>query len=255
VCIIALALNVHPRYRFIVASNRDEYFDRPTAPLAQWSGAHGIVAGRDLREGGTWLGVNARGRLAAVTNHRAPALEVANVRSRGALPLALLDSAASMADLLGEIRRQRALYRPFNLVACDGEIAFAYESLTDRLHLLGDGVHVLSNGPLAPAWPKTIALQAALKAALARTDAPLESACFNALAARELARVDALPSTGVSAEVERALSAIFVTMPPRYGTRASTVVLADRQSIVMIERSFSQPRAQDEIRFDWRLTQ
>ena len=69
-CLIAFALDTHPRYRLVLAANRDEYFRRPTAAGAFWEDAPQLLAGRDLEAGGTWLGVTTTGRIAAITNYR-----------------------------------------------------------------------------------------------------------------------------------------------------------------------------------------
>ena len=69
-CLLVLAWNTHPSYRLVIAANRDEYHERPAAPLGPWSGADDILAGRDLRAGGTWLGMDRRRRFGVVTNFR-----------------------------------------------------------------------------------------------------------------------------------------------------------------------------------------
>ena len=69
-CLLVLAWNAHPRYRLIVAANRDEFHERPAAPLAKWPPPQDLIAGRDLRAGGTWLGVDKQRRFGIVTNFR-----------------------------------------------------------------------------------------------------------------------------------------------------------------------------------------
>lgn len=82
-CVAAAAFRAHPCWRLVLIGNRDEFHERPTAPLARWAG--GIIAGRDLRAGGTWLGVSEEGRAALVTNLRAEGYPQAHLASRGAL--------------------------------------------------------------------------------------------------------------------------------------------------------------------------
>ncbi|HEY7767706.1 NRDE family protein, partial [Longimicrobium sp.] len=84
-CLIVLAIDQHPRHRLIAAANRDEFYARPTATAAWWSDAPGVLAGRDLQEGGTWMGVTRAGRFAAITNYRETAPPRADAPSRGAL--------------------------------------------------------------------------------------------------------------------------------------------------------------------------
>ena len=88
-CLVALAWNVHPRWRLVAAGNRDELHARPTAALARWSEAP-ILAGRDLRAGGTWMGLGPHGRMAVVTNVRNGRAPPYAGPSRGALPLRFL---------------------------------------------------------------------------------------------------------------------------------------------------------------------
>jgi len=69
-CLLVIAWRAHPRYQLIVAANRDEFHERPAAPMAKWPAPDGILAGRDLRANGTWLGVDSRRRFGVVTNFR-----------------------------------------------------------------------------------------------------------------------------------------------------------------------------------------
>ncbi|HCH0557068.1 TPA: NRDE family protein, partial [Pseudomonas aeruginosa] len=71
-CLVAIAWKTHPRWRLVLAGNRDEFHARPTAALAPWADRPGVVAGRDLRSGGSWAGVGPQGRMAVVTNVRDP---------------------------------------------------------------------------------------------------------------------------------------------------------------------------------------
>ena len=84
-CLIAFAWKVHPEYSLLVGANRDEWHDRPTAPAAWWDDYPQILAGRDLRAGGTWLGVSRSGRFAALTNFRDPSNRKSDAPSRGML--------------------------------------------------------------------------------------------------------------------------------------------------------------------------
>lgn len=85
-CLLVLAWNTHPRYRLVVAANRDEYHDRPAAALSRWLDPD-ILAGRDLRAGGTWLGIDRRRRFGIVTNFRDRPTEAAPVTLPGGRPV------------------------------------------------------------------------------------------------------------------------------------------------------------------------
>ncbi len=82
-CLILFALDAHPRWRRVVAANRDVFFARPTAPAEWWADAPDVLAGRDLRDGGTWMGITRAGRFAAVTNYREPDRYTVGAPSRG----------------------------------------------------------------------------------------------------------------------------------------------------------------------------
>lgn len=75
------------RYAFVLASNRDEYFTRPTRRAHMWDPPHeegeAVLAGRDLLGGGTWLGVTRSGRVAVLTNYRTPGDDAAATAATG----------------------------------------------------------------------------------------------------------------------------------------------------------------------------
>ena len=70
---------------FTLAANRDEFFRRTAEPMHWWSEAPGLLAGRDLVGGGTWLGMTRDGRFAALTNYRAPHEMRPDAPTRGTL--------------------------------------------------------------------------------------------------------------------------------------------------------------------------
>ena len=247
-CLVALALGASARFPFVVAANRDEYFDRPAAPLGWWSpgaDAPAVLGGRDLRGGGTWLGLTAAGRLALLTNVREPPRHADAAPSRGELVTRWLRGDATpdayAASLAG------GGHHGYNLVAADLRQGSVFH-LSNRgapHSALGNGVHGLSNAGLDTPWPKVNALKARLAAALQAHDelAGLEAALFGALADRAEASADALPATGVPLDWELALSSPFVHAPARgYGTRCSTLVVAERGTqglrTHVVERSF-----------------
>jgi uncharacterized protein with NRDE domain len=235
-CLIAFAWNAHPRWRLVLAGNRDELHARPSAPLARWPGSP-IMAGRDLLAGGTWLGVTTGGRCAVVTNVRDPHAAM-DGHSRGLLVSEFL-AGTDAADVHGDRLRARAAgYRPFNLLlfagdqaACVGNHPVPYG------RTLEPGMHALSNADLDTPWPKVLAIRQALQAWLAQADGDPQS-LFTALADERLAPDAQLPDTGIGLPLERRLSAAFVR-GGTYGTRASTLVaIAHDGSGFIVERSF-----------------
>lgn len=204
-----------------VAANRDEFRVREAAPASWWP--EGLLAGRDLVAGGTWLGVTRAGRFAALTNFRDPSAPSKGARSRGALPVGFLLGEASPKAFLEHVRRERADYAGFNLLAGTPDELFWYGSRPDRLEAVSPGAHALSNADLDTPWPKVRRLTERVRAA--ETD----EALFETLVTRDLAPDAELPDTGVGLAVERALSPAFIDMPNvGYGTRCTTVLRLGR---------------------------
>jgi len=233
-CLVALAIDQSRRFPLVVASNRDEYFKRPTAGLAWWApqpGDPAILSGRDLESGGTWMGLTAQGRLALLTNVRGVLPLEAGAPSRGRVVTDWLSGGEETGDFW--MRSALSGYNGFNLIAADfrrGECFWA--SNTDpHPRRLERGVYGLSNGGLDAPWPKVDALKARLQTALdaARSVDALATQLFAALADRRVAADDALPHTGISIDLERQLSAAFIGTPDqRYGTRCSTLIITER---------------------------
>ena len=223
-CLVVVAYAAAARYRFVIAANRDELHARPTRAAGWWPEQPGLLGGRDLLAGGTWLGVDKRGRIAAVTNVRDSTPREAP-RSRGALVTGFLAGADSAAAFAALSTAAGASFAAFNLLLFDG-VELWYASNRASTALLARGVHALSNAPFGADWPKTVSAKSRAVQVLAADD-PLEG-LFELLATRSAAE---------SAE-ERYRSAHFMTGPV-YGTRCSTVILIDdRGMLTFAERSF-----------------
>lgn len=217
-CVAAAAFRAHPRWRLVVIGNRDEFHERPTAPLARWP--NGVIAGRDLQAGGTWLGVNDAGRFALVTNLRVDGYPLPHLASRGAL----------VTDwLAGREPAAPETMNPFNLFLADAEAASHLSNHPEVRRIpLAPGIHGLSNGPHEQPWAKTQALEAALETWLA-ADSTDPAPLFAALADRT-----ELPGLGP----EPRFSPVFIQNPV-YGTRCSTVLtIAADGAARIIERRF-----------------
>lgn len=218
-CLILVAWQAHPDYPLVVAANRDEFFVRPTAPAAFWPEQPGLLAGRDLEAGGTWLGITKTGRFAALTNYRDPASHKAEAPSRGRLVADFLACDQSIDSYLDAL--SPAEYNGFNLLLGDGKRLVAFSNITMERHELAPGVYGLSNALLDTPWPKVGSGKTALTAALAALP---DEALLSRLLKDDTIHPDAaLPSTGVPLDWERLLSAAFIR-GPGYGTRCSTVV-------------------------------
>jgi uncharacterized protein with NRDE domain len=145
---LALYFRCFDAYPILVAANRDEHFDRPSAPPALLEGEPPIIAGKDLRAGGTWLGVNELGLMVGILNRRinGDALPATVARSRGALCMELLHlNSAQEARQLIEADRYR--YNPFTIVFADLNNAYvAYNDETKIINqVLQPGLHVFSS--------------------------------------------------------------------------------------------------------------
>jgi uncharacterized protein with NRDE domain len=222
-CLILVVWQAHSQYPCVVAANRDEYHARPAAAAGWWPDHPGILAGRDLEAGGTWLGITRGGRFAALTNYRDSQQRRVDAPSRGALVTALLESGDSVAQSLTHLRAVGADYNGFNVIFSDGRQLGIYESVPGAGRELGPGIYGLSNHLLDTPWPKVLKAKSRLEAAFAGTDtAPL----LELLRDDRPAPDDQLPRTGVSLEWERLLSSAFVRAKD-YGTRCSTIIRID----------------------------
>jgi uncharacterized protein with NRDE domain len=241
-CLIAFAWNAHPRYTLVLAANRDEQHERPTAAAGRWDDAPDVYGGRDLRQGGSWLALNRNRRLAAVTNVREP-VRLEGLKSRGQLVRDFVVG-DGCAVTEAELRRMDGSdYGPFNLLLWDGlELVLASNRPEPAWTTLSSGIHGISNGAVDEPWPKVRRLTARLRSWLEAQPATAATAdpspLFAALADSETAPDAELPDTGVGIEAERRLSPPFIR-GSAYGTRASTVLLIGRDGRAsLVERNF-----------------
>ena len=240
-----IVFHFEPKQRLILAANRDEYFARPAAPLQPWPDGSGLIAGQDLKEGGAWLGVNLQGDFAALTNVRVQGATPANPPSRGELVRRFLQSSAPIYARLETLEQQAAQYAPFNLLVGNLDALYYLSNYPKvRLEKIGAGTHSLSNASLDTPWPKTQLACAQLQTWLAQ---PSDSLSLSALLnSTELADATLLPHPGVPLALERMLSAQFIRSPS-YGTRASTGLILNKESMDICERSFNAQGETQEI--------
>lgn len=235
-CVVAFAWRSHPRWRLLLAGNRDEFHGRPSAALARWPES-GMIAGRDLQSGGTWVGLDLRGRVAVVTNVRDGFAQPHHGPSRGALPMAFLDGRIDAATTTAALLADAGAYAPFNLVLAEGDGCWHLGNHPRQREALAAGVHGISNGRLDAPWPKTRHLTRAVQAWVEAGSDDLQ-ALWNALADEHIAPDATLPDTGIGLELERRLSPAFIR-GSAYGTRASTIIAVDHDGRGFIhERRF-----------------
>lgn len=236
-CLIAFAWHAHPRWRLLLAGNRDEFHARPSAALARWADAP-IIGGRDLEAGGTWLGVTDSGRCCVVTNVRDPRDPQHGV-SRGMLVNDFLLGGEDAPRHAQTLLHTAADYRPFNLLTFDASEGFYLGNRPQpRMQAITPGIHGLSNADFNTPWPKTRALMQRLREWMANSDDGDFAPLFAALADENHAADAQLPDTGIGLERERWLSSAFIC-GDTYGTRASTVVAIGHDGAgVIAERRF-----------------
>jgi uncharacterized protein with NRDE domain len=238
-CLLVFAWMKHPRYRLVVAANRDEFHDRAAAPLGWWTGNDRMLAGRDLRAGGTWIGVTQDGRFGAVTNFRGvEAPPAADAPSRGGLVPDYLAGEATPGEFLEKLNGAATTFAGFNLLAGDRE-SMHYLSNSDSAgpQRLEPGIYGLGNHALDTPWPRLVRARERFEEAIA-ADRPGADELFELLADREPAIGATLTGSNLPADLERAMSAPFV-LHALYGTRCSTVLLAGHDGrTVAAERRF-----------------
>ncbi|HEY3699432.1 MAG TPA: NRDE family protein [Spongiibacteraceae bacterium] len=235
-CLIVFAIDSHPRYPFVLAANRDEFYARPTRSLQAWPEAPQLIAGKDMEAGGTWLGITRDHRFAAITNLREGVQRNVQQRSRGELTRDFLLGAQSAADYARWAYSNGEQYAGFNLLIGDGESIYYCSNRGDSPRALGRGIYGLSNDSLDTPWPKVTGSKAELQQLLEQEPSP--SALLRILADTQQPPDSALPDTGVGLDLERIYSMRFIASPI-YGTRASTALLIDNNGSAQIcEQNF-----------------
>lgn len=238
-CLILLAHAVHPSYRLVLTANRDEFYDRPAQPAHRWPEAPRVVAGRDLRAGGTWLGVTDQGRWAAVTNFRDASEFGRTGPSRGHLVADFLRGDASHREYATDVAHQGREMNGFNLLIGEGDAIWWISNRAPEPAIpVQPGIHGVSNALLNTPWPKVVRGKEELERLVSAPGAPDPASLIEILLDRTLAADHELPRTGVEPELERALSSRFIATPG-YGTRSSTALLIHHSGrILLVERTY-----------------
>lgn len=229
----------------MVAANRDEFNSRPTAASDFWADYPMLLAGRDLVQGGTWMGITRSGRFAAVTNYRDPARTAPAPSSRGELPLHFLAGSATLQAYLADVAPRAQDYAGFNLLVGDGRSLWYFSNSDGKdPRSLAPGIYGLSNASLDTPWPKVESGKAKLAALLASGTITHET--LDAIVSdRRLADPEELRGHGLDGSMDPMLSAQFI-VSETYGTRSRTTLWIDAKSHVSWkERSFD---AQGELR-------
>jgi len=221
-CLILFAHKYVPGYRLILCANRDEFYDRPARPLDWWPDAEDVLAGRDLKAGGTWMGISRSGRFAALTNYRDPSSSWTDAPSRGHLVSAYLTGNMRPKAFLEALSIEGHRYNGFNLLVGDPIGLWYFSNRRPEFQAIGSGLFGLSNAFLDDPWPK-IARGKKRLADLLQDGIPETDRLFAMMRDQTIAPDADLPTTGVGLEWERILSAMCI-VSPGYGTRCISVL-------------------------------
>ena len=236
-CLILFSYLQNKEYKLILAANRDEFYDRPAAVVAPWPDVNGVFAGKDLRAGGTWLGVHDSGRFGMVTNYRDPSTEKPRTLSRGQVVLNYLKNDTTPEKYLSQIHQEAGAYNGYNTLLGDPQSLWYYSNQSGQIEELQPGLFGLSNHLLDTPWPKVLRGKALFESLIHQSTLDIE-ALFHILQDNQQAPDDELPQTGVSIEWERTLSSMFIRSDG-YGTRCSTVLtIRQNGQIELYERTY-----------------
>jgi uncharacterized protein with NRDE domain len=254
-CLIFIAPDHHPEYKLVVAANRDEFYNRETAPASFWDVYPEVVGGRDLgaappegQPAGTWMAMAKSGRISMVTNYRDPANINPQALSRGRLVTDFVVGHDSPETYIRRVEKNGKLYNGYNLLVGNRNELWYHSNYGDGVKKLEPGVYGLSNHLLDTPWPKITRGKQSFQAVLEhRVIDPAD--LFTLLYDEDRADDTLLPNTGLPLDRERALSSMFIKTE-NYGTRCSTVVLVDRQDhVIFCERVFDLKTFQFTTRF------
>jgi uncharacterized protein with NRDE domain len=251
-CLILFGINCHPQYELILAANRDEFYKRPTTPLDYWPDNREIVSGRDLKAGGTWIGMSKLGKMAAITNFRDPDHMDPKAPSRGQITKDYLENDDSAIHFLEKLQNDQRPFNGYNLLLRDHSGYYHYSNISHQITTIENGIHGLSNHLLNTPWPKVQKGRKKLQQ-LIKTDHIDDHTLFNLLNDKSEASDELLPDTGVPREIEKKLSAMHIDMEG-YGTRCSTVItISKKMEVHFVELTHSGTSDDDLKKIEWNI--
>ena len=254
-CLIALQLHEHPLYKMILVANRDEAYTRPTAAAGFWKDHPQILAGRDLLQMGTWLGITKEGRFAALTNIYDSTVSLPKKPvSRGQIVRDYLTTSQSAPDFLSHLRDKRLDYAGFNLLLGDFDHLWHFNNHTNQVDVLSSGIHGLSNASLNDPWPKVLKVKSHLQQLHSKSTALDPNDLLKAFMDTSLpSRKDTSLTGTTSLNLEQETPPIFIKTP-EYGTVSTTVLLVDyNNNVTFIERSYSKEGITGEVHYSFKV--
>ncbi len=242
-CLIVFGYKIEKKFDLVFASNRDEYYNRPTKSARIWNNHFGIIGGKDLEKGGTWLGLNMAGKFASVTNYREPGHSVTGAKSRGEIVKNFLISSQNPRNFIEKLSKTAQNYNGFNLIAGNRNELYHYSNREGVIYELEPGIYGLSNGLLNEPWPKVAEAKSKFLSLLDNNDLS-DKNLFGLLASEKTYPENKLPDTGLPEEKEKAVSSIFVNTAD-YGTRSSGLIFMNHDRIRYAERTYKKGTPDD----------
>ena len=220
-CTLAAYVRCTPSLPLLVAANRDEFLDRPTADPQVLIVDPWAFGGQDLSAGGTWFGVNGAGMVVGLLNRRRPSGPDPGLASRGLLALTMLQQPGVAAACRALEGIEGSAYNAFNLLVADrhGAIVATNREGAIQITRLEPGIHLLTNlelnDPTCPRIAKSWQRFRSLDLAAASDPATLVP-CLQTILADHSTALD--PRADV-------IDTLCVHLPG-YGTRSSSIVAA-----------------------------
>lgn len=234
-CLIVFANNYHSEYKLIFAANRDEFFERPASPAHFWKDDP-LLAGKDLKGGGTWCGITKAGRFAAITNYRDIKSIKKDAVSRGKIVTDYLTGTSSPEFYSKGLADSANLYNGYSLIFGSVSVLYFFSNRTKKLEKVENGIHGLSNHLIDTPWFNVKRGKEFLEKAVNKGENLIDN-LFTMLSDKTTSPENELPETGLDKETENKISSVFVELP-EYGTRSSTVILVDKHNnVTFIEKS------------------
>ncbi len=247
-CLILFSWNHHPDFKLVLLANRDEFYNRPTMKAHFWEEDSSVFAGKDLAAGGTWMGINTRGKFAAVTNYRDfnKNKQSLQYKSRGSLVAEYLKDDISPGEYVQRIDSEPDLYDGFNIILGDPDHLYYYSNIGKKIKKLSSGIYGLSNHLLDTPWPKVTKGKKLLEEAI-KGNFIEDEGLLNLLDNVDIPLVELLPDTGIGIDFERKLSPLFIKMSD-YGTRSSTLLkISKKKDYIFREWTFEAGVFKEEV--------